>query len=168
VSGDPDIRPARPSDLGELTELYNHYIVTTPITFDLAPWSIEQRRPWFEAHSATGRHRLLVAEVDGTIAGYACTSGFRPKAAYDTTVETSVYCRAGYTGRGIGRALYRALFEAVRGEDIHRFVAGVTLPNDASVALHTRCGFMQVGLLTQVGRKFGQYWNVAWFERPAS
>jgi phosphinothricin acetyltransferase len=165
---DPLIRPARPGDLAALTDLYNHYIVSTPITFDLAPWTIEQRRPWFDAHADTGRHRLLVAEEDGAVVGYACTSPFRPKAAYDTTAETSVYCRAGCTGRGIGTALYRALFDAVRGEDIHRFVAGVTLPNDASVALHTRAGFTQIGLLTEVGRKFGRYWNVAWFERPAS
>jgi phosphinothricin acetyltransferase len=165
---DPLIRPARPGDLAALTDLYNHYIVSTPITFDLAPWTIEQRRPWFDAHADTGRHRLLVAEEDGAVVGYACTSPFRPKAAYDTTAETSVYCRADYTGRGIGTALYRALFDAVRGEDIHRFVAGVTLPNDASVALHTRAGFTQIGLLTEVGRKFGKYWNVAWFERPAS
>jgi phosphinothricin acetyltransferase len=165
---EPLIRPARPDDLAPLTNLYNHYIVATPITFDLAPWTIEQRRPWFDAHASTGRHRLLVAEEDGVILGYACTSPFRPKAAYDTTAETSVYCRADYTGRGIGTALYRALFDAVRGEDIHRFVAGVTLPNDASVALHTRAGFTQIGLLTEVGRKFARYWDVAWFERPAS
>ena len=157
------IRPARLGDLPALTELYNHYIAETPITFDLKPWTPEERRPWFDAHAETGRHRLLVAEVDGSVAGYASTSRFRPKAAYDTTAETSVYCHAAHTGRGLGTALYRALFEAVRHEDIHRFVAGVTLPNPRSVALHERCGFQQIGLLSEVGRKFGQYWNVAWF-----
>jgi phosphinothricin acetyltransferase len=162
------IRPARSSDLIALTHLYNHYIVETPITFDLKPWTPDERKPWFEAHAEHGPHRLIVAELAGQIVGYASTSRFRPKAAYDTTVETSVYCRAASTGHGIGTALYRALFEAVRDEDIHRFVAGVTLPNPASVALHTRFGFRQIGLLTEVGRKFGQYWNVAWFERPAS
>ena len=162
------IRPARLSDLPALTDLYNHYIVETPITFDLQPWTPEERRPWFDAHSDAGRHRLLVAEADARIIGYACTSRFRPKAAYATTVETSVYIHAGETGRGLGTALYRALFDAVRDEDIHRFVAGITLPNDGSVALHTRFGFQQIGVLSEVGRKFGRYWDVAWFERPAS
>ena len=162
------IRPAAPGDLPPLLDLYNHYIAQTPITFDLEPFTLETRRPWFDAHAAAGRHRLLVAEAGGQIVGYASTSSFRPKAAYDTTVETSVYCRGDATGRGLGTALYRALFEAVRDQDIHRFVAGVTLPNAASIALHTRFGFRQIGLLTEVGRKFGRYWDVAWLERPAS
>lgn len=165
---EPLIRPARLSDLPALTDLYNHYIVETPITFDLQPWTPDERRPWFDAHSDTGRHRLLVADADARIIGYACTSRFRPKAAYDTTVETSVYVHASETGRGLGTALYRALFDAVRDEDIHRFVAGITLPNARSVALHARSGFRQIGLLTEVGRKFGTYWDVGWFERPAS
>jgi phosphinothricin acetyltransferase len=163
---EPLIRPARLSDLPALTDIYNHYIVETPITFDLQAWTPEERRTWFDAHADTGRHRLLVAEDDERILGYACTSRFRPKAAYDTTAETSVYCHASATGRGIGTALYRALFDAVRDEDIHRFVAGVTLPNDGSVALHARFGFQRIGVLTEVGRKFGRYWDVAWLERP--
>lgn len=163
----PLIRPARLSDLRPLTELYNHYIAATPITFDLKPFTLEERQAWLDAHAGTGRHRLIVAEVDGRVVGYASTSHFRPKAAYDTTVETSVYCDPGATGRGIGSALYEALFEAVRNEDIHRFVAGVTLPNEGSMALHVKFGFQQVGILSEVGRKFGRYWDVAWLERPS-
>ena len=97
--------------------------------------------------------------------GYASTSRFHTKAAYDTTVESSVYCRVDAVRRGIGTALYRALFELLKDEDINRFVAGVTLPNPASLALHERCGFQQVGALSSVGRKFGRYWDVAWLER---
>jgi phosphinothricin acetyltransferase len=80
-------------------------------------------------------------------------------------VESSVYCRADVVGRGIGTALYRALFELLKNEDINRIVAGVTLPNPASLALHERCGFRSVGVLTSVGRKFDRYWDVAWLER---
>jgi phosphinothricin acetyltransferase len=161
------IRPATEADLSALTELYNHYVVHTPITFDLEPIAPEQRREWLLEHSHGGRHRLLVAsDEDGQVVGYASTSRFRTKAAYDTTVESSVYCRFDRVGRGIGTALYGALFDAVKDEDIHRIVAGVTLPNAASVALHERCGFGRVGTLSSVGRKFGRYWDVAWFERP--
>jgi phosphinothricin acetyltransferase len=152
-----------------LTEIYNHYVVNTPITFDLKPLSIEERRPWFDGHSGGGRHRLLVAEDgSGQVVGYASTSRFRDKAAYDTTVESSVYCRSDVVRRGIGTALYRALFELVKDEDINRIVAGVTLPNPASLALHERCGFRHVGALSSVGRKFDRYWDVAWLERPLS
>jgi len=160
-------RPATEDDLPALTDIYNHYVLNTPITFDLQPLTVDARRGWFVEHSHGGRHRLLVAEDgQGQTVGYASTSRFRPKAAYDTTVESSVYCRADVVRRGIGTALYRALFELLKDEDIYRIVAGVTLPNAASLALHERCGFRHVGVLSSVGRKFDRYWDVAWLERP--
>jgi phosphinothricin acetyltransferase len=161
------VRGATLDDLPALTDIYNHYILTTPITFDLRPYEPQERRTWFDEHAATGRHRLLVAEDDARqVLGYATTSRWRPKAAYDTTVESSVYCHPAATGRGIGTRLYAALFEAIADQDVHRIVAGATMPNPASVALHQRFGFNRVGEFAEVGRKFGQYWNVAWFERP--
>src|SRR6185436_1097966 len=108
----PDVRDAVAADLPALTAIYNHYIVHTPITFDVQLYEPEQRRPWFEDHAPAGRHRLLVAEEDGAAAGYASTSRWRPKPAYETTVESSVYVRADAVGRGIGRDLYAALFDA--------------------------------------------------------
>ena len=159
------IRPAAIDDLPGLTEICNHYTIHTPITFDLEPFTVEQRRAWFEKFADTGRHRLLVAVDGGTVAGFAGTSQFRAKAAYDTTVETTIYCAPEATGRGIGSMLYAALFEALRGEDIRMAIAGITLPNDGSVRLHERFGFVRVGLMHGVGRKFGQYWDVAWYER---
>ena len=98
--------------------------------------------------------------------GFASTNRFRAKAAYDTTVEASVYCRVAATGRGVGRALYDALFDAIGDEDIYRIVAGITLPNPASVSLHERFGFRPVGTFSANGRKFGRYWDVTWYERP--
>jgi phosphinothricin acetyltransferase len=160
------VRPARREDLQALTDIYNHYVVHTPITFDLTPLTVDERRAWFDAHADNGRHRLLVATEGEEIVGYASTSRFRLKAAYETTVEASVYCRVTATRRGVGGALYRALFDAIAGEDIHRIVAGVTLPNPGSLALHERLGFQRVGTFSANGRKFGQFWDVAWFERP--
>ena len=84
---------------------------------------------------------MIVAYEEGRVVGYASTSRFRPKPAYDTTVESSVYCRADTLGRGVGTLLYRSLFEAIAGEDIRQIVAGVALPNPSSVALHERVGF---------------------------
>ena len=160
------IRPAVDSDLPALTEIYNHYVVNTPITFDVTPFAPEERRQWFSDHTANGRHRLIVAEENGHLLGYATTSRFRPKPAYDTTVESTVYCRAGEGRRSVGTLLYRALFELIATEDVHQIVAGVTLPNPASLALHARLGFRPVGVFPDVGRKFDRYWDVAWFERP--
>jgi phosphinothricin acetyltransferase len=128
---------------------------------------VERRESWFQQFSATGRYRLLVAEDAGLVIGYAGTTRFRPKAAYETTVETTVYCAPDALGKGIGRQLYQALFEDLKGEDIHRFVAGYALPNPGSAALHAHFGFKLVGVFSENGRKFGKYWDVAWMERDA-
>jgi phosphinothricin acetyltransferase len=160
------IRPAGMADHEAIVAIYNHYILNTPVTFELEPFSVESRRPWFEQFRDTGRHRLLVAEEAGQVLGYAASFRYRSKPAYDPTVETSIYCAPGDVGRGLGRRLYAALFEVLAREDVHRAVAGVTLPNPASVRLHERVGFRQVGIFTEQGRKMGQYWDVAWLEKP--
>jgi len=164
---DISIRLATRADLPRLTEIYNYYVINTPVTFDVEPYTVERRAEWFSQFAATGRYRLLVAEENGTILGYAGTTRFRPKAAYETTVETTIYCAPEATGKRIGSRLYAALFDSLEGEDIRMFVAGYTLPNPASAVLHERFGFKRVGVFTENGRKFGRYWDVAWNERPA-
>ena len=159
------IRAAESRDLARITEIYNYYVLNTPVTFDVEAYSVERREAWFAQFSVTGRHRLLVAEEDRVVMGYAGTTRFRPKAAYETTVETTIYCAQEAAGRGIGRRLYAELFEMLKGEDIHRFVAGYALPNAASEALHRRFGFKVVGVFSENGRKFGKYWDVCWTER---
>ena len=97
--------------------------------------------------------------------GYAAALPFRSKPAYLTSIEATVYLEPASTGRGLGAALYTALFDALRGEDLHRAYAGITLPNAASLALHRRFGFEEVGVYREVGRKLGRYWDVQWFEK---
>jgi len=162
------IRPAEIGDLARLTEIYNYYVVHTPVTFDVEPYTVERRRAWFDQFGSSGRYRLLVAELDGLLLGYAGTTRFRPKAAYDTTAETTVYCAPEAIGKGIGSRLYEELFAVLMGEDVHRFVAGYALPNAATEALHRRFGFKVVGVFSENGRKFGKYWDVCWVERAAN
>jgi phosphinothricin acetyltransferase len=159
------VRSARESDLPALTDLYNHYVRETPVTFDLDPVSIEDRRAWLHGFAERGRHRLLVAERGGAVVGYACSHRFRPKAAYDTSVETSIYLVPSAWGEGVGGRLYAALFEALAGEDVHRALAGITLPNAPSIALHQRLDFVPVGVFREVGHKLGRYWDVQWLEK---
>ena len=161
-----DVRPGRLDDLPALTDLYNHYVRDSAVTFDVDEFSVEARRAWFDHYAPTGPHRLLVAVEHDEVVGYATCSPLRPKPAYATSVETTVYLRAGAAGRGLGTLVYRRLFGALAGEDLHRAFAGVALPNDASEALHRRLGFTEIGTYGEVGRKFGRYWDVRWFERP--
>lgn len=160
-----EIRPCVDADLEALNDVYNHYILTSPATFDLEPKTMEWRREWFGHYAADGRYRILVALVGGSVIGFATSSRVRPKAAYDTSVETSIYVAPDATGRGIGAELYKELFAALEGEDVHRAYAGITMPNPASVALHERFGFALAGTFHEQGRKFGRYWDVAWYEK---
>lgn len=162
------VRAGNEDDLSALTDIYNHYIRETPITFDIALLTPEQRRPWLLSHPEDGPHRLLVAQTpdpSGRILGYATSSPFRPKAAYATSVETSIYLAPDAGGRGVGTILYKALFEALAGEDLHRAYAGITVPNEASLRIHERFGFRQVGVYEEVGRKFGVFHDVVWLEK---
>jgi phosphinothricin acetyltransferase len=161
----PIIRPAEAADVPGLVEIYNHYVLTSEATFDVVPHTLEQRLEWFSHNAITGRHRMMVAVAGEVILGYATSSVFRPRAAYDRSVETSVYVRAGATGMGLGTRLYRALFDAIADEDIHRVYAGITVPNDASLALHRAFGFREVGRFHEVGRKFDRWWDVVFLEK---
>ena len=160
------IRSAQASDLNSLVEIYNHYVAETHVTFDIEPFAVGARTQWFTQFADEGPHRLLVADQDGEVRGYACSTQFKPRAAYDTSVETTVYLRPDYTGKGIGRSLYGALIEQLEQETgVHRAYGGVALPNDASIRLHEELGFKQVATYHEVGFKFGKYWDVSWFEK---
>ncbi|MEV5596990.1 N-acetyltransferase family protein [Streptomyces sp. NPDC052496] len=165
--GEVQVRAATEADLGSLADLYNHYVRETSITFDTEPFTLEQRRSWLLSHPEDGPHRLLVARdrTNRSLLGYVTSSPFRIKPAYATSVEVSVYCAREAVGRGVGTLLYKTLFEALADEDVHRAYAGIALPNEASVRLHTRFGFRHVGTYGEVGRKFGRYWDVAWYEK---
>ena len=160
------VRPGERRDLDAISAVHGHYARETPVTFDLRPYTPDEREEWFGHYATEGRHRLFVAELDGEVLGYTSSSRYRPKAAYETTVETSIMLRPGATGRGTGSALYRALFDALAGEDVHLACAGITMPNEASEALHLAFGYRRVGTFTGQGRKLGAYWDVAWFEKP--
>ncbi|MDQ6876824.1 MAG: N-acetyltransferase family protein [Candidatus Dormibacteraeota bacterium] len=159
-------RPATELDLEAINDIYNRYVQDAHYTFDIEPMTIEARREWFTPYAPAGRHRLLVAVLSEGVVGFACSSRFRPKPAYETSVETTIYLAGDAVGRGAGSRLYTELFHLLESEDIHRAYAGIALPNPASIALHERFGFKRVGHFTEQGRKFGRYWDVAWYEKP--
>jgi phosphinothricin acetyltransferase len=160
------VRAASEDDLGSINDIYNHYVIHAHFTFDIEPLPIEARREWFSDHSVSRRHRVLVALSDSGIVGFASSSRFRPKPAYETSVETSIYLAPDVVAQGTGSKLYDQLFKVLENEDVHRAYAGISLPNPASIALHERFGFKRVAHFTEQGRKFGRYWDVAWYEKP--
>jgi phosphinothricin acetyltransferase len=161
-----EVRQAGVEDLSALNDIYNQYVAETHYTFDVEPMTSDGRREWFTHYGTSGRYRVLVAVSEGVVVGYASSSRFRPKPAYETSIETSVYLAPESVGRGAGSRLYEGLFKALEGEDVHRAYAGIALPNPASIGLHERFGFKRVAHFTEQGRKFGRYWDVAWYEKP--
>jgi phosphinothricin acetyltransferase len=159
-----DVERLEPSHHADVLAIYNHYVATSPCTFDTEPFDLEARSPWFRQFDGAP-YECLVAVEGSTVAGYACTAPFKPKPAYRSSVEVSVYLDDAYHGRGVGSRLYEDLFAHLETTDIHRAYAGITLPNPGSLALHEKFGFSQAGLFREVGHKFERYWDVVWLEK---
>ena len=161
--GGMDIRRALPADLPAVAEIYGREAREGHATFDHEP------RPmalWEEKLAAAGSgDHFLVAEHDGVVVGYATAGAFRPKPAYGRTRETTVYVAPGHQGLGVGRLLYDALLALLVDDGVHVAVAGVALPNDASLALHRACGFEEVGTMREVGRKFDRWIDLVWLQK---
>lgn len=171
------VRAGERSDLPALRRIIDHYIRESAANFKTLPLDDGEADEWFDQFShPSGRYHLVVAEsldapgdgpgpVSSTLAGFAASVRFHPRAAYETSVMTSVYLDPDACARGIGSRLYARLFERLAAADIHRAYAGITLPNDASIALHRKFGFADAGVFTEAGRKFGRYWDVVWMEK---
>lgn len=159
------VRQGERRDLEAITALYNHFVETTAVTFDIGTFTADAREPWFAQFAPEGPHRLFVADMDGAFAGYAGSMSFKAKKAYSTSVETTIYVSPALAGRGVGKRLYEALFAALALEDVHRAYAGIALPNDASIRFHEGFGFREIGTYHEVGRKFGRYHDVMWLEK---
>ena len=129
------------------------------------PVTVAQRRDWFERFSPTGPHRLLVARRGDQVVGYAASQPFRDHEGFRETVEVSIALDVSSRGQGVGTALYRALFECLASEPVHAALAGIVLPNDASIALHRKFGFTEVGTFHEYAVKNGRYLSSVWMER---
>ena len=155
------------TDLEMIVPIYNYYIENTAITFETQTFDTARCQIWFDQFKPAGPHRLLVIETEAGVIGYCCSTKFKDRQAYQTLVETSIYLDPHQVGRGFGALLYRALFDELKQEiSLHRAYAGITMPNPASVALHKKLGFKQVGLFEQVGYKRDRFWDVTMYENP--
>lgn len=158
-----ELRAARAEDLDAIAAIYAHYVENTYITFELESPSAEEMRVRWDAGRAAGRP-WLVAESGDEVLAYAYAGEWNRRPAYASTVETTIYVRVDAVGRGIGRVLYEQLLAEAAGS-FHLAVAGIALPNDASVALHEKLGFERVGVFEEVGHKLGAWRDVGWWQR---
>lgn len=158
----PDVRLARPDDAAALLDIYNLEVQTSTVTFDILPRTLDEQRRWLTARS--GAHAVIVAERDGEVVGFASLSPWRPRPAYATSVEDSVYVRRDQQGRGVGRLLLDELVEVARAHGFHAVFARIVGGHESSVRLHRSVGFDVVGTEREVGRKFGRWLDVVVME----
>lgn len=156
-------RDAEEADLEAVNRIHSHYVRETVVTFDVESLGVSSWRDRWQA-AREGDHPWLVLEEEGEVLGFAISGPFRPKASYRPTIETTVYLDQAAAGRGAGRSLYSALLTESARRGFHLAVAGVTLPNEASVRLHEGLGFSKVGTFTEVGHKFGEWHDVGWWQ----
>jgi L-amino acid N-acyltransferase YncA len=157
------IRTADPDrDAAACAAIYAPSVEATPISFEVTAPDAAELAARIRKYSAT--HQFLVAEEDGEVLGYAYACRWRERPAYDWAVEVSVYVGAGHQGKGVGGALYAELFDRLRVQGYRSAVAGITLPNPASIALHERHGFVSIGALRQIGWKLGDWHDVGYWQ----
>jgi L-amino acid N-acyltransferase YncA len=165
ANGDADItiRAAQSRDSQAIGDIYNHYVRTSIVTFEEEPVTVaEIARRIEEVQSAS--LPWLVAEQDSTVAGYACATPWRTRAAYRFSVEITIYLAPGHAGRGIGSMLYSQLLPSLQAQRIHAVVGGIALPNEASIALHEKFGFRKVAQFQEVGFKFNRWIDVGYWQ----
>ncbi|MCL4131098.1 UNVERIFIED_CONTAM: hypothetical protein GTU68_022514 [Idotea baltica] len=150
------------NDTKQLLDIYNYYVLNTIVTFDIEPLTLEAFTDKLMRINAD--YPCIIFEENDEVLGYAYGSKWRPKPAYNQTVEATVYVKNGEHGNQIGSKLYRKLLDLLKEEGYHVVLGGLTLPNDASVKLHEKFGFEQVAHFNEVGRKFDKWLDVGFWQ----
>lgn len=158
-----EVRRAHARDAEAVGAIYNAEVTGSTVTFDLVPRTPAENRAWVEEHQ--GAHPVVVAVIEGEVAGFGSLSPFRERPAYATTVEDSVYVDHRFRGRGIGSALLAELVRLATHHGFHTVLARISGDNAASIALHASQGFELVGVEREVGRKFGHWIDVTIMQR---
>ena len=157
-----EVRQATVDDTEKVCEIYNWYIANTIITFELEPITPTEMQE--RILEKLQKFEWLVAELNGEIVGYAYAGVFRARAAYDHTIESSIYLAHNITGKGFGRVLYQALIDRCRDLGFKEMIGGAALPNDASIKIHEQLGFEKIGVFPRVGFKFGNFIDVGFWQ----
>jgi phosphinothricin acetyltransferase len=154
----PEIRKATPSDVAAIAEIYNEAILTTDASFDVEPKTVEEQQRWFEEHGS--KNPILVAEINGKVVGWASLSQWSSRCAYSDTAEISLYIKDGFRNRGIGKKLMRTILAEGQKVGLHTIITRITSGNIISIRLHEQFGFENVGVMKEVGKKFGKLLDV--------
>ncbi len=160
------IRPAQERDIADIREIYNYYVTNSVVTFDEKPWKMAQWREKFAHLAKLGMPFLVAESPSGQILGYALVQPWKPKSAYRYTVEDSIYLGQAAAGKGLGSVLLKALLDACQEAGIREVVAAISDKGaEASIRLHEKQGFTEVGRMGRVGFKFNRWLGVVYLQK---
>lgn len=160
------IRDATAKDIPHCREIYNHYVVNSTVTFDEEPVTLAAMRAKFQKGAKAGYPWLVAVSQNGVILGYGALAAYRDRSAYRFTVEDSIYLSPGATGKGVGKALLAELIERGKAAGLREIVAVIADKGaDASIALHEKLGFKEIGRMGRVGYKFGRWLGTVFMQR---
>jgi L-amino acid N-acyltransferase len=157
------VRMASPEDLPAMLEIYNDVILHTTAVYDYQPHTLEMRKVWYEAKQQAG-FEIFIAEEFKKLIGFSSYGPFRAWAAYQYTVENSVYVSSDQRGKGVGKRLLAPLIQAAQNKGMHTLVAGIDDTNLASLRLHAHFGFKEVARFKEVGYKFDRWLNLIFLQ----
>lgn len=158
------IRRATHEDAPAMAAIYNQSVEHSTATFDTKPETAADRAAWLDDHTAP-QHPVLVAERDGRMVGWASLSRYSTRCAYEATVEVSAYIDEEEQGKGLGRTLTEAVIDAGREGGVHAVVSRICTENTASLAMARKLGFFEIGVMREVGMKFGRSLDIMWMEK---
>jgi phosphinothricin acetyltransferase len=159
------VRPATRTDLPSILAIYNEAVLNTTASYDYEPRTLEHRIAWFETHEAQRLPVFVAVDAEARVAGWSSLSWYHDRKGYRFTVENSVYVAAPLRGRGVGTLLLPPLIESAQALGLCAIIAAIDAENTASIRLHARFGFVQVGHFKQVGFKFGRWLDVIYMEK---
>jgi len=158
-----NIREATTADLPAILDIYNDAILNTTAVYDYEPHTLAMREQWFATKQQQG-FPVFVAVIDNEVAGFSSIGPFRAWAAYQYSVENSVYVKDGHRGKGIAGLLMQPLIDAARKLGLHTIVAGIDATNEVSIRLHEKFGFREVALFREVGYKFDRWLDLTFMQ----
>jgi phosphinothricin acetyltransferase len=161
------VRPARREDCPAILEIYNEAVLTTTASYDVEPRTLEHRLAWFDDHTRKG-YGMFVAEDADQVVGWSSLSPFHDRFGFRYTAENSIYVAAARRGQGIGALLFPPLLDSAHEKKLHSLIAAIDASNAASLRLHARFGFTQVGHFREVGHKFDRWLDVLYLQRMLS
>ena len=159
-----EYRLARPDDSEAIREIYNREVLGSTVTFDLVPRSSEDQLAWMDEHSGAWP-AVVAVDPGGVVRGFGSLSPYRPRPAYRTTVEDSVYVDEQVRGQGVGKGLLDELVRLASAHGFHAVIGRIVGGHDTSIGLHRACGFEVIGVEKEVGRKFGRWLDVVLMQR---